>query len=315
MLNYKLQTASRRSNYKFLFICLFAYLLICLFPPSATAQTYSLGIWPPLLEVMIKPGKSVTQVYQITNSGEDQSINVRILPFEPSDEKGNIALLPAPQLLRPLSLTIDGADLYTQKSYYLKSGETKNLLLKITAPPRCPEKDFYASLVLETTLEPPAGLSLSQTVAKIAGNILITVSSSGSPDKKARIVEFSAPKIVDSFDPVVFTLKVENLGTAYFKPFGKVNLEGILGQKGQVQIQPDNLLPQYVRELTVPPWKNKFILGPFKAELSFTLDEEGEKVSEKVTFLALPYKLMLSLITIGLILFTFSNLPKKGSFR
>lgn len=311
MINFNPPDGGQISNYK-LFFCLFVCSLICLFPHPALAQTYSFAVWPPLLEVVIQPGKSITQVYQLINSGDDQTIGVRVSYFEPSDSKGNINLIPAPQLLKPLGFSLDGTDISVPKSFFLKTGETKNLLLKISIPPRCPERDFYASLVFETIPEVRTGLSQAQTIAKIATNILITVSVSETPVKKARIVEFSAPKIVDSFDPVPFTLKVENIGAAYLKPFGNVTIQGIFNQKGQIQILPENILPQYSRDLKIPSWKNKFIVGPFKAEVAFTLDEEGEKISEELTFLALPYKLILSLIVISLILLSFSNLPKKA---
>ena len=98
---------------------------------------------------------------------------------------------------------------------------------------------------------------------------------------------------------------------AYFKPLGKVSIQGILNQKGQVQILPENILPQYSLDLKVSSWKNKFIVGPFKAEVAFTPDEEGEKISEELTFLVLPYKLILSLLVISLILLSFSNLSKR----
>lgn len=282
------------------------------------AQTYSLSIWPPLLEVMVQPGRTVTQVYKITNSADEQILVAKVLPFEPKDEFGNINLLNIPSLLNPLSFSFEGSGITLGRPFLLKSGESKDLVLKLTVPKRTPEKDFYASLVFETSPVGKIGLSQSQTAAKIAGNLLITVSTEGKPAKKAKILEFSAPKIIDCFDPVHFILRIENINSAFFKPFGEIKIEGIFNQQGKIKLLPENILAGYSRNLTISPWKEKFIVGPFRAKAEFSLDPpengqvpEGEKLSAETNFLALPYKAILALIVICLILLTFKNLPKK----
>ncbi len=72
----------------FLFIINF-----CLLAAPTQAQTISLDLYPPLLEVTLQPGKSITQVYKITNNSEQDFImNSQIVPFEPADELGNVQL-------------------------------------------------------------------------------------------------------------------------------------------------------------------------------------------------------------------------------
>ena len=284
---------------------------------STLAQTYSLAIWPPLTEILIKPGKTITQPYKLINNGDDLILIARILPFEPKDEFGNINLLQLPGLLNPLSFSLESTGISLGKPFVIKSGETKEINLKISVPSKAPEKDFFVCLVFETTPEGRIGVSETQAAAKIASNILITTSLTGVPVKKGRIVEFSGPKVVDSFDIVPFTLKIENLGQSFFKPFGKITIEGLFNQQGEVKILEKNILPQFTRDLQVSPWKEKFILGPFKARVEFTIDPpaggetSGDKISQEITFLALPYKAILALIIILLVLTTISDLPKK----
>ena len=298
--------------YSLIFAC-----LLLLNTTTSRAQTYSLSIWPPLLEVMIQPGKFVTQAYKLTNSGDDQVIIAKVLPFEPSDSEGNINILPMPSLLSPLIFSFSDKNLSLGQPFLIKSGETKDLILKIYVPRNTTERDYFASLIFETNPEGRIGLSETQTAAKIAGNILLTVSFSGKPLKKGLISQFSSPRIVDSFDAVPFILKVENTGVAFFKPFGAIKIEGVFNQKGTIQILPQNILPQFSRNLQITPWKEKFILGPFKATAEFTLDssanseQPGDKITGQITFLALPYKAILALIVVLIILFSFKNLPKK----
>lgn len=299
---------------KVLLLIVFVNFTFYILHSSALAQTYSLAIWPPLLEVMIKPGKSITQPYKLTNNGDDQTLIARVLPFEPSDSEGNINLLQLPSLLNPLSFSLEGTGTSLGKPFLIKSGETKDLYLKINVPPKAPEKDYFISLVFETTPEGRIGVSETQAAAKIASNLLITTSLTGVPLKKGRLAEFSCPKIVDSFDMVPFTLKIENLGQSFFKPFGKITIEGLFNQRGEVKILEKNVLPQFTRDLQVLPWKEKFILGPFRAKVEFTVDPPGsggDTISQEITFLALPYKGVLALIIIVLVLTTISDLPKK----
>jgi len=71
-----------------LFIFLLAFPL-----EKIRAQTLGLSLYPPLLEVMIKPGKAITQAYQIANqSKSDLIMTSKIIGFEPADELGNIQL-------------------------------------------------------------------------------------------------------------------------------------------------------------------------------------------------------------------------------
>ena len=302
------------ANFLKKFLIFISFFLIFFFKlgiNSINAQTFSLSIWPPLLEVMIQPGRDVTQVYKIANLADEQTLVAKVLPFEPSDSEGNINLLNIPSLLNPLIFSFENSEIKLGKPFLLKPGENKDLVLKISVPKRTPEKDYYASLVFENSPEGKIGLSQSQTAAKIAGNILITVSIDGQPPKKGRILEFSAPKIIDSFDPVNFVLEIENVGPAFFKPFGEIKIEGVFNQTGKIKILPENILAGFSRKMHLEPWKNKFILGPFRARVEFTIDEEGEKLSAQTNFLALPHKAILALIIIILILITFKNLPKK----
>ncbi len=293
---------------KTLRFCLFTLLFVA---KPVYSQTYSLSIWPPLLEVLIQPGRTITQVYRLSNAGDDQILTAKILPFEPKDELGNINLVNLPKLLNPLSFSFQGGDVSLGKPFILKSGESKDLVLKLVSPVKTPERDFYVSLIFETNPETRVGLSQTQAAAKIVSNLLITVSIDGQPQKQARIIEFSAPKIVDSFDPVPFTLKVENTNTAFFKPFGEIKIEGIFSQKGKIKIVPENILAGSTRNLQIAPWKEKFILGPFRATVSFTLDETEEKLSLETNFVALPYKATLALIIVLLIFQALRNLPQK----
>ncbi|MBI3379542.1 hypothetical protein HY029_02165, partial [Candidatus Gottesmanbacteria bacterium] len=61
---------------------------------QAYAQSLSLSISPPLLEVMIKPGKSITQVYKLTNNGEPIVITTNVSELDSTGIKEGAGVNP-----------------------------------------------------------------------------------------------------------------------------------------------------------------------------------------------------------------------------
>src|SRR3990167_6852006 len=59
--------------------------------PIVTAQQLALSVSIPLLEITIKPGKSVLIAYTVGNNGDPTALRARILPFRPQKkQKKNI---------------------------------------------------------------------------------------------------------------------------------------------------------------------------------------------------------------------------------
>ncbi|MBI2310785.1 hypothetical protein HYU90_03145, partial [Candidatus Collierbacteria bacterium] len=69
---------------------------ICRLPTIAHAQqSIGFSIYPPVLETVIKPGKTITQVFTIQNLSEsDKIVIARVIPFVPEDEHGSPLLKP-----------------------------------------------------------------------------------------------------------------------------------------------------------------------------------------------------------------------------
>jgi len=284
------------------------FILACcsfVFAKPAQAQSLSLGIYPPLLEVMIKPGKSITQVYKIINNGDvDLVLQSKIVPFEPADELGGIQLLEN----QPQSLSLDwfsfqNADLNLGDQFVLKAQSDQQVVLKIKIPQNAPEDDYYLTLLFENQLEPLLSLSASQAQIKIGANILLTISESGEPPRKAEIIEFKVQsaklKVIDSFTPPQFVLRIKNTGRSLFKPMGTITTTGWFGQKYPLNLLPENILTKSIRkigcendeETKICRLKAKFLLGPYSAKVEFGLDKISNDYAAQVNFIALPIKL------------------------
>lgn len=317
-------------------VILFISVIFCVLivmAPAVRGQTLSLGVYPPLLEVMIQPGKSITQVYKLTNGGEtDLAFTSLIVPFESADEFGNIKLLSESGSVNFRSQSVpfrgwfsfQNADLDLGQKFILKTNQEQEIVLKIQIPENALQEDYYATMLFETL---PGvfigGASASQAQAKIGSNILLTVSKEGRPFKKAEIVEFGLLSsifnlpIIDSFDKPQFVLRIKNTGKAYFKPIGTISVSGWMGQKYLLDLLPENVLVDSVRALKCanPDFsksgsleefgpcrlESKFLLGRYQAGVEFGLDKTNVEYSADTTFFAFPFKLILG-VTIAIIL-------------
>lgn len=292
------------------------------------AQSLSLGIWPPLLEVIIQPGKSITQVYKLSNLGDtDLVLTSRIVSFSPEDEQGTPKLNLETEKDYLNWFSFQNADLKLQQPFVLKAGSTQEVVLKIKIPPDVAEGDYYSTLLFETVQVPGMYLTQSggQVEAKIGGNILLTVSQSGKPKKQVQISQFSIDNpqfkirnwiIIDSFTRPRFIVRLKNTGQAFFKPNGTITTTGWFGQKWELNLLPENVLVNSTREIrcqgesfklendkeklnySPAPCQlpTKFLLGKYQAILKFNLDDQSEEYQSKLVFWALPVKLILGIV-------------------
>ena len=274
----------------------------CLLYSTVQAQSLLLSIWPPLLEVMMQPGKSITQVYKLTNTGEiDLAFISSVVPFKPTDELGNTKL---ENSRLPPWFSFQNAKLGLGQKFLLKTGETQEVVLKIKVPEETLEKDYYLTLLFETIPGVFLGQSGMQTQAKIGSNILLTISQSGQPLKKAEIIEFAIRNlkirqlpIIDSFTKPQFLLRIKNTGPALFKPAGAITASGWFGQKYVLNLLPENVLVNSTRLVGCENQIDaKFLLGPYKTKVEFGLDTLETDYSAEITFFALPIKFILGII-------------------
>ncbi|MCX6704163.1 MAG: hypothetical protein NTZ07_01835, partial [Candidatus Woesebacteria bacterium] len=100
-----------------------------------------------------------------------------------------------------------------------------NFIVKITPPSGAEEKDYYFTFIAEVQNENNLGVNNSQAQARIGANILVSTSKDGNPSKKASIITFSAPKIIDSFSGLTYKVLIGNSGASFFKPVGKITID------------------------------------------------------------------------------------------
>ncbi len=297
-------------NSKFKIIILFGYLVIWLFVylPSAYAQDLSLSISPPIVEIMIMPGKQTEQTFSIINEGLDGYASVKVVPFTPEDEEGSVNVIDNPNFPDPARyenwFALTDPSVKFGDKFFIKQGEKKNIKLRISPPADTREKDYYFTLLYEVNNQ--------GTTAKIGANLLISVSKDGKPYKKARIVEFSAPKLIDSLGKLNYTLRIENTGQYFFKPTGTIGINPLFGRKEIIKIAPVNIISAATRrvpcikeeELLIQcAYDKRVLIGFYKATASFTTDGEGKEFFAQATTIALPFSIVFAITSVFLAYF------------
>lgn len=275
---------------------------------------------------MIKPGRSITQVYRLKNEADDTVLKVSIVPFSPSDELGHIQLQFGGKL--PPYFSLLNADLPDfPVSLRLKAGETQELVLKIAVPETAPEADYPAALVIESQTLGLIGGTGAVAQATIASPILLTVSRSGQPTRIAKIEEFGIPtkrlfvgwlrrvSLLDSFDQIEFILRVKNQSLTRLQPLGRIEISNSFGKKvATLPLQSDHILGGTVRQMkmegsepSILAWEAVFPLGRYTATAEITPQDTTNTVSQTIVFWVLPYK---ALLVLGLLYWGWRFLTK-----
>ena len=317
----------KKIKLKILFASSIFFLPYLLFSNKIGAQSLGLSLYPPLLEVMIKPGKTITQVYQLNNQGEnDLVITSKILVFEPADELGNVRIKTDASLAMSDWFSFQNTDLNLGDNFVLKIGQEQQVVLKIKVPENALEDDYYLTLLFESLPELTLNQGNTQNKIQIGANLLLTISTTGEPPRKAEIAEFKIKnawfkigswQFIDSFVNPLIILRVKNIGRSLFKPMGTINVSGWTGGKYLLELLPENILTNSLRQSQCfstdqnqpspcqleTNWKNKFLIGPYQVKVTFGLDKISEDYQQTLHFFAFPFTLIVTLLFIILVFY------------
>lgn len=260
--------------------------------------------------------------YEIKNFGDPTYLVAKVTSFEPKDNLGNLRL--KNELEGPIRFSLDNADVALNQPFFLKSGASQQLLLKIRVPEKIEEGDYYYTLIAETI--PPSNLTGSTaSIARVTlgSNILISVTETGVIEIKPRIVLFEVISkmrlfgqkinLFDSFEKVPIVLIVENRGRNLIKPEGEIILKNFFGEL-RYQIIPKNILSQSQRIVeassssSLPGQKqtnNKqatslilsdFLFGKVNLSAEISFGENSPKLFANTSFFAFPFRLTLLIL-------------------
>lgn len=307
-------------------------------PAPAQAQSVSLGVQPPIFEVSALPPATIKSDLHIKNfSDTPTTVSIQLKPFKASNtENGRLTYINDPNTIKTLSQYVHlekGGQPVTELT--IPPDTDIKLTVVMDVPKDQPAKDYYFSIIFianPDTKDVQINQSASKTTGGIATNVLLSI---GPFDQTTgSIEEFSAPVFVDK-GPLPFTLRVKNSSHHVIAPQGEILISNMFGQTiGKVDLLPVNILSNSVRaipdtksvetnssaslqstgyRLQEPKtvWPEKFLIGPYTANLRLLLSDSGPVYRRSIHFFALPLQGFLAIIVaIVIVLFLFQRLKK-----
>lgn len=290
----------------------FAILWTASIHPAVYAQQVGISLSPSLHEITAKADNSFDVKFTLENIGDPALVSLKLVNSTPSGMFGTMALKQT--LNGPIQFTIKEYDLQNSKPFILKTKEQKRITLTIEIPPNTKEKDYYYSLIAQTS-PPPAedGTISARGSISIASNILLSVASEFPTDSKAKIVLFELPAtykinlfgkmiyVVDSSKPFKAVLTVQNSEIHRIKPSGIITITSTFGEKKSYSIYPQNILAESQRTIQaeLPYRSNDSSLyldslppGLYTMQGAISLHVSSTTLESTLEFIVLPYNLL-----------------------
>ncbi len=301
-----MQNYKAKSN-KAIFFILFSFFPVVFifsflfFHSQAYAQSLSLSISPPILELVIKPGKNVTQSFKLTNDSDRSLIITPKLA-----EYGDNGIKDNPDFQPDKWISLLNLDIALFKPFLLEKGKTQQIVLRLNPSKEIKEDDYNRVLYFTTKPQMPSDRSQSQITQTIGVPLLLTVTATGNFVRSAQITKFSLPDFIDSFGPLTFDVLVKNTGKSFFHPNGSITLDGPVG-RGSYSIVPNAILSQQEVKLIADMDSQQkdhtislkgFYLGKYTIGVDFKLDDGNVIINEKKVVYALPFKIIIILIVL-----------------
>lgn len=267
-------------------IVLFLYSIFLFFVPPLHAQSTTLSVTPPVVEILIAPGKKLIQNFTFKADGSDLAVIPEIHLVKPQDDHGHVIIDPRPYNPSTISLTIS-SNHELGKAVPLKNGEL-NFSLTLDAASVDMAEDVYLALVLKV-ISTDKLESASATLPGISALILATINPSGVTPIDLNIENFDLPLFHDSYLPLTVSPTLKNNVPIMLRPRGSFE---VLNSRGKsiysLPLYPNLILGDSARAIQAdikdlpssltwsPSRKN---IGPYRLRLTIKT-EGGTKIVE-----------------------------------
>jgi hypothetical protein len=286
--------------------------LICLPIASAQIAGEGLTISPPLAELTINAGESSTQTIQITNPGtKSMEVYPLVMDFRAKGETGE------PEFYLPSKgeekFFLSSWIKFSQSKISINPGQLVDFTYQINIPKDAEPGGHYGTIFFATQ-PPELGKGVSQVaITSMVGSLLL-VKVPGVITESGTLQEFSVKKFYLK-PPVVFTVKIANLGNIHFKPQGEITIKNWRGKeidKLSINQTGGNVLPNSVRKFEEKYDPNKTLVGRYSADLRVVYGAEGKVLTGELMFWVLPWwAIAIAVIVLALIIAAIVKLVRK----
>ncbi len=289
---------------------------------SAQALTVS----PPTYEIGATPGQTLTTGLKVFNeTGQGGTFYFDTQNFTAKGDEGE------PNFINEIQKTDLASWIQTPVSIDLAPGELKRVDFTINVPANADPGGHYAAIFLTTSPAASAGAGSVGITSKIGSLVLLRVD--GDVIEEGKLESFSVDNKNNFYNhlPVNFSIKIDNPGTVFIKPSGKITISNMVGQKSaellvNIGRMPDgtyapvgNVLSNSSRKFGATWSKNgedaapanffqnikfeldNFAIGKYTANLNLTYGVKSDKkISGTLAFWVFPWRILL----IGFVIFS-----------
>ncbi len=295
--------------------------LLILTPRSVEAEEISFSITPPLLIIKTSPLQVVEREFIIENN-KDTPLTLTIEPRTFTTKKtthGEVLYNSSkPEIFNNLSFSDENG---LTETINLSPKQKKQLRLRLTVPEQTKEQDYYFSLLftsednkVDQIQQPNESIAQTQLHASLAMHVLLSILNTTKPNKdnlpKGNIKTFKTPVLTDS-TPVSFALNIENTDRHVFSPVGTVLIRNVFGQAvGRINIPQNHILAYTNREFDFM-WRDSGNFGPYSAELTIALSDQGPLFKRTIWFIVVPFRVLFAFcVTIAILFLILSRLKR-----
>lgn len=214
---------------------------------------FDLTLSPAQVELLAKPGTTITQGFDITNnSSSPMMVKTSVRSWLPIGNNGLVTYANVDSNPN-FQFSLANANIQLGQTFILRAGEKQQLVLKLKSSDTTPLTDSYFTFFVsqDTTNTISDNQTGAQTSAEIGAHILISTSTTESVSAKASVSRFSAaPKIKDIFfTPITFSGIVNNESDHFFKTDGQITISKNGKVIKDMTLFPHNILANHSRQI------------------------------------------------------------------
>lgn len=279
-------------------------------------------VGPGRLEVLVKPGETVTRMMTVTN----RISATRTFQLGVEDMSGSADASAAVVLLGDKNgpYTLKDNITFPSKTFTLELGERAQIPVSITMPPNAEPGGYYGAVLVSTIQDSKSdaedAVAKSPIIARIGTLFFITVP--GDINISGSVTDFTTKNNQWWFEkgPVDLNVLFENTGAMHLNPYGEITVTNMLGEQvGFLELEPWFVLPKSLRSREVT-WDRELLLGRYTITAKINRGYDNV-IDEKIIHIwVLPWKILAAVfgglvIIIALFRFIFSSFEfkRKGS--
>lgn len=274
------------------------------------AKALTVTVIPPRLEVEVKPGQVVTKTLKVKNeTKEDLYLTASAKDFIVNDDAGT------PIIIEEELDNRWAASSWIQLSptqIKLKPGELVGIQMTILAPDNASPGSRYAAILYS----PDTSQTIDQTASLVdpRTGTLVYLTIPGVVKQDAKVTKFQVPKFLE-YGPINILTTITNLSDIHITPTGQISVKNMFGKTiNNLALKTTNIFPYTSRDFE-NTFAKKWLFGRYQTQLTATYGTTGQVLLATAYLWVIPWKLIIAVLAIIVLLFTITKLTKKNKPR